>query len=135
MAKNTKENIIDGIVIDPQLSPNFYCTDNELRDPQEIHDWWKKPYIHREFRNNKNNQSYEDYCINCQQVDEFIPEPKEKYEKSMVDWKLSWHTQWPEGIRYDVKFLDGGAWDRPTNRGSFPTLEEALVQAKKLLSN
>jgi hypothetical protein len=38
---------------------------------------------------------------------------------------------WPEGARYDVRCLDGGAWDRPTCWGMFATLEEALACAGK----
>lgn len=34
-------------------------------------------------------------------------------------------------VRYDVRCLDGGAWDRPTWWGGFPTLEEALACAGK----
>lgn len=32
---------------------------------------------------------------------------------------------WPGGVRYDVRCLDGGAWDRSTWWGSFSTLDEA----------
>jgi hypothetical protein len=34
--------------------------------------------------------------------------------------------QWPEGVRYSVSCLDGGAWDRPTLWGCFESLDEAL---------
>lgn len=34
--------------------------------------------------------------------------------------------QWPEGVRYSVRCLDGGAWDRPTLWGCFESLHEAL---------
>lgn len=39
---------------------------------------------------------------------------------------------WPEGIRYDVRCLDGGAWDRSTNRGQFATIAEAVAFAKTI---
>jgi hypothetical protein len=41
------------------------------------------------------------------------------------------HAAWPQGVRFDVYCLDGGAWDRPTAWGWFGTLEEAIrcVQA------
>jgi hypothetical protein len=41
---------------------------------------------------------------------------------------------WPNGIRYDVYILNGGAHDRPTRKGSFKTEEEAIKQANKILS-
>lgn len=33
---------------------------------------------------------------------------------------------------YVVRMLDGGAWDRTTNHGSYASLDEALLKAKKL---
>lgn len=37
---------------------------------------------------------------------------------------------WPSGVRYTVRCLDGGAWDRSTNWGSVATLELALARAR-----
>ena len=42
------------------------------------------------------------------------------------------NEHWPNGIRFDVRCLDGGAWDRSTNRGQFATLEEAIQRANEL---
>ena len=42
-----------------------------------------------------------------------------------------WLKHWPSGTRYDVRCLDGGAWDRPTCWGMFASLQEALECAKK----
>lgn len=39
-------------------------------------------------------------------------------------------TLWPEGHRYDVRCLDGGAWDRSTAWGALPSLQEAVALAK-----
>lgn len=36
----------------------------------------------------------------------------------------------PSGCRYDVRCLDGGAWDRPTCWGMFGKLTEAIACAK-----
>lgn len=36
---------------------------------------------------------------------------------------------WPEGKRFDVRCLDGGAWDRSSNLGSFKSLNEAVDMA------
>ena len=40
---------------------------------------------------------------------------------------------WKGNTRYDVRRLDGGAWDRPTCHGMFGTQEEALRLARHLL--
>ena len=37
--------------------------------------------------------------------------------------------------RYDVRCLDGGAWDRSTWRGKAPTVEEAVELARQLLAH
>jgi hypothetical protein len=42
-------------------------------------------------------------------------------------------ANWPSGTRYDVRCLDGGAWDRPTWWGSFATLDEAIACAKRAM--
>lgn len=36
---------------------------------------------------------------------------------------------WKGNVRYDVRCLDGGAWDRSTVWGLFGTLKEALAMA------
>jgi hypothetical protein len=36
---------------------------------------------------------------------------------------------WKGTVRYDVRCLDGGAWDRPTCWGMFATLAEAVACA------
>ena len=41
-----------------------------------------------------------------------------------------WLAAWPSGTRYDVRCLDGGAWDRSTCWGQANTLEEALKIAR-----
>jgi len=52
-------------------------------------------------------------------------EPNERYRES-------WLKAWPTGVRYDVRRLDGGAWDRSTNCGSFASLEDAIAVAEEL---
>ena len=72
------------ILIDPELPPDFYCTPNNERSPEEIEAWWCVPYIHT------------------------------------------------DGELFNVRRLDGGAWDRPTNHGVFDTLDEAIETAEGL---
>ncbi len=47
----------------------------------------------------------------------------------------TWFDHWPNGTRYDVRCLDGGAWDRSTNRGSFACLSEAIDRAESININ
>ena len=46
--------------------------------------------------------------------------------------ETQWLAWWPEGVRYDVRCLDGGAWDRPTCKGAFKSLAEAVAYAEAL---
>ena len=43
-----------------------------------------------------------------------------------------WMNAWPAGTRFDVRMLDGGAWDRSTCKGNFSSLDEALSYAMNL---
>lgn len=42
------------------------------------------------------------------------------------------HESYQNGIRYDVRCLDGGAWDRSTGYGFFSDLDTALKCAKEM---
>ena len=50
--------------------------------------------------------------------------------RTEVDDDPRWLAAWPSGIRYDVRCLDGGAWDRSTGWGMFGTIEEAIRCAR-----
>jgi hypothetical protein len=75
--------------------------DNAANDrrPASHRRWWNRPFISTEI---------------CGEADPF-------YTK--------WLQAWPLGIRYEVRCLDGGAWDRPTCWGMFKTVEEAIQRA------
>jgi hypothetical protein len=68
----------------------------------------------------------------------FYSTPNERRPASHRRWwyqpfvKTCLNEAWPSGIRFDVYCLDGGAWDRPTARGWFGTLEEAIHCARGL---
>jgi hypothetical protein len=58
--------------------------------------------------------------------------PNEK--RSVTEMKRWWNNPFVEshGDRYDVRCLDGGAWDRPTFYDSYDNLEDAINHAKTL---
>lgn len=123
------QTLIEGIPVNPTLRPGFDDTDNAERDPQETKDWWGVPYI---ITNNGSRESYSGhikrmtgygYARSELDTEETFLESQEKQRKS-------WLEAWPEGTRYDVSCLDGGAWDRSTSWGMFKTLNEALAEAK-----
>jgi carbon storage regulator CsrA len=85
-----------GIPFNPKLPRNFDDTPNDHR-PASHQRWWNRPYI----------QTYTTTDFG-----------------SPVD-EEQWMKHWPSGIRYDVRCLDGGAWDRSTAWGMFATFDEA----------
>ncbi len=93
------------IPINPKLPGNFDCTPNENR-PASHMKWWNRPYI----------QTY----------------TLEAFGNQDEEFKRRWMDAWPTGTRYDLRCLDGLAWDRSTNHGSFKTIEEAMEAAKAL---
>lgn len=82
--------------VDPPLPDDFDDTPNEDRPEWQTEYLWDRPYI---------------------QTIEFSGSPK---------YKNQFFESWPDGKRFDVRCLDGGAWDRPTVWGMFANLEEAL---------
>ena len=105
---------VDGVLIDPRLPSGFDNTANESR-PSSHQKWWFRPFI-----NTETVQEMDELC--ARRSDEYAEAGRKQWQEARQEWLQSW----PSGTRYDVRCLDGGAWDRSTNWGSFATLEEAL---------
>jgi hypothetical protein len=106
---------VDGILINPKLPKNFDSTNNEYR-PVSHQKYWNMPYIE--------TLTIEDWeASHNNATDEYAEERRAKWA---TKGRQVWLEAWPSGVRYDVRCLDGGAWDRSTNWGMFATLEEAL---------
>ena len=106
--------LVGRILVDPVLPRNFDSTANDWR-PKSHDFWWMRPYI----------ATYS--------ADQMWPDSDERCQSaSWREARCAWHRAWPEGIRYDVRRLDGGAWDRSTCHGAFATLESAVDEAMQL---
>lgn len=115
----TAEDVVDGVPINPKLPKNFDITPNEHR-PDSHYKFWELPYI----ETNTVEQWDESYD---KRTDEYAAEGRRKWYE---EHRAKWLEAWPSGVRYDVRCLDGGAWDRSTSWGMFGTLAEALNCAK-----
>jgi hypothetical protein len=113
------QQMTEGVLINPELPKGFDNTSNEAR-PKSQRKWWNMPYI--ETYSDKDNEAYL-----ASRTDEYAEEMRIKWANKDRE---SWFKKWPSGVRYDVRCLDGGAWDRSTNWGMFATLDEALSCAK-----
>lgn len=113
------EQIVDGIPVNPKLPDDFDYTPNEDR-PDSQRKFWHQPYI----------QAY-----TVEFWDAFYAERTDQWaEEARRQWaekgRSEWLEFWPGGTRYDVRCLDGGAWDRSTACGWFASLAEAVACAK-----
>ncbi|GKS91585.1 MULTISPECIES: hypothetical protein [unclassified Acidovorax] len=108
------EGLALGIPIDPRLPEDFDSTPNSTRPPSHGK-WWYLPFIRTETIEAMD-------AFYAQRTDEHAPAAREFWREG----RATWLAAWPSGTRYDVRCLDGGAWDRSTNWGSFPTLEQAV---------
>ncbi len=123
---------IDGIFINPILPDEFDVTAHEDRD-EDMNWWWNKPYIVIE---ELTQESWIEHYYRLKNEFDWSDEKigsKEDWENQNERTKKNWLETWPTGFRYNVRCLDGGAWDRSTNKGMFATFEAAIDIAKKLL--
>lgn len=124
-----QKNLVDGIPVNPALRPDFDITPNDEREQLEVSDWWGKPYIVTTSWEDM-SETWDEYLARANSEYGFDPGPKEDFERRMIEGRESWFKSWPTGTRYEVRCLDGGAWDRSTCWGMFGSLEEALKIAK-----
>lgn len=111
------ENCIGNVLINPKLPVNFDCTANDMR-----------PLSHQKFIGVRYITTYSEADFDpATHTDDYADKRRAMWAESGRD---KWFKAWPNGIRYDVYCLDGGAWDRPTSWGCFATLDEALNCAK-----
>jgi hypothetical protein len=120
------------IPINPTLRDDFDNTPNEERSAEEIARWWGRPFIiTTTFEENQADQTYEAYCERMDFFDGVADETKEQWQARLEEYRVAWYESFPSGTRYEVRCLDGGAWDRSTWWGAFATLDEAIVCANK----
>ncbi|MGL5303251.1 MAG: hypothetical protein ACRC9M_06575 [Aeromonas sp.] len=103
--------VVDGVIINPALRPGFDDTPHEDRCELEEADWWGVPYI---------------------EIISFDLMRGTLAGEELRSAKEAWLSMWPDGNRYEVRCLDGGAWDRSTNKGAFASLSAAIAVAKAI---
>lgn len=119
------------IPLNPELRPGFDSTPNDDRADLEIEHWWNKPYIvTQQFC--MRDRSYTAYVERLKSSD-FKIDTEEEWTSKIEKQMTSWMAAWPSGTRYDVRCLNGGAWDRSSCIGMYATLGDAILAASKLL--
>lgn len=120
------------IPINPKLPPDFFCNPIDERSQKEIISWWRVPFILSE-EYSQVDATYQDH-VNRVSETGLTPLCREEWEAMIRQTRESWFNEYPTGKRYNVRRLDGGAWDRPTNYGFFGSLDEAIDVAEGLLA-
>ena len=111
----------------------------DISERSETHlaKWFGRAYIRTQEFGEDNYKEYCERMAYTQDKDyngDYTLETEEEFNTRRAENFKKWCEHWSEdGIRYDVRILDGGAWDRTTNKGSYKTLEEALEVAKELM--
>lgn len=125
--ENQTCEIVQGIFINPNLRPDFNYTPNEEREDLETEHWYGRPYIETD---EYSSEIYAEFIARTTSYDsDYKPESEHEFNVRTQKLKASWFKVYPTGIRYEVRCLTGGAWDRSSSQGMFGSLEEAIKKA------
>jgi hypothetical protein len=117
---------VEGVPVNPDLPEDFDNCDNGKR-PADHMAWWGKPYIETE---EHYSESYDAAVRRLDALGYSMRYTRQEWDDRQAESRKGWLQAYPDGVRYDVRCLDGGAWDRPTGWGMVGTLEEAIHIAK-----
>jgi hypothetical protein len=120
------------IPIDPPLPDDFDITPNDERSPAEIARWWDQPYIVTATFEDQGDATYDEYVTRMKSYGDEPGRSRAEWEADKAAHRQNWWVWFPTGIRYEVRCLDGGAWDRAISHGVFATLDEALACCQAL---
>ena len=119
---------VNGIPIDPELPEGFDDTPNGQR-PDSHDEWWHRPYIVTDRWEPESFEQYRDRLAGLGYEPDMTAE---QWAESQAQRRAAWFAEFPEGTRYMVRCLDGGAWDRSTAYGVFGSLDAAVEAAGRL---
>lgn len=112
--------------LNPILREWFDDTSNEQRENLEVEHWWDLPFIMRDtWEDQEAHFRSHQATLRAELWDRALSEAE--VEAQLPGKKATWLASWPAGERFEVRCLDGGAWDRSTSWGMFPTLEAAVA--------
>lgn len=112
------DQVVDGVPVNPRLPAAFDDTANDYR-PDSHRKFWNVPFIVTETVENLD-------AFYAGRTDDYA----EGGRRIWTEGRETWLKAWPSGTRYEVRCLDGGAWDRATSWGMFPSLDAALDVAR-----
>jgi len=120
------ESLVDNVLVNPTLPDDFYVCSYHERDAQQIKMFWAFAYIETDSYL-ASNERYTDYKTRLTLFSNTtILETEDQFNKRMHRIQAEWLRQFPTGIMYTVHCLDDETLDKPTIRGRFGSLEEAV---------
>ncbi|CCO48443.1 conserved hypothetical protein [Vibrio nigripulchritudo SOn1] len=121
---NQRCEVVKGVFINPNLRNDFDSTPNEERDDLETEHWYGRPYI---VTDDGYSESYSEFVARMTRYNsDYVPESESEFNERKRKLDESWLQAYPTGIRYEVRCLTGGSWDRSSSQGMFPSLKEAI---------
>jgi len=120
------------IYVNPEVPQWMDFKDINNRSQSHLDKWFNRAYIRT---TDFGEDNYKEYCERMSDCSpDYQLETEKEFNTRRAEDEKSWCEHWgADGIRYDVRILDGGAWDRTTNKGSYSTLEEAIEVAESLM--
>ena len=126
-----QQHFAEGVAIHPNLRTGFDQTPLTDRDPEEVRDWWHRPYIlTTSWQEIGDRLEQEALTLKAGHLLEFTSR-KNEIQQQQLNAKAEWFHLYPSGIRYEVRCLDGKSSDQSTSWGMESTLEAAIRRAKK----
>lgn len=125
-----QEVVGDGFPLNPTMRDWFDQTPNQEREPLEVEHWWGRPFI-KTYTWESWDQHYRTTQAHHRKEQNQFVKSDADLEAMISEEKAKWFSAWPSGTRYDVRCLDGGAWDRSTNWGCSGSLEGAIEVCRK----
>jgi hypothetical protein len=119
--------VADRFPLNPILRDWFDQTPNNQREPLELEHWWDLPFILTDTWDNRETQFLAHQArLRAEGFDGALS--TEQVEAELPKRKAEWFKSWPSGVRFEVRCLDGGAWDRSTSWGMVACLEDAVTK-------
>lgn len=110
------------MLVNPSLPEHFFDCEYDMRPFAEIEKFWDKPFI---LTDEYQPDNYADYIYRMDAVGIAGAMTESEFDYFVADCRRSWFKAFPTGTAFRVYCLSYGCHDRPTNWGSFGSLEAA----------
>lgn len=118
--------LVGGVLVDPALPTGFDDTAHQQRDDVERARWWNRPFIERSTWDGPYGLEASHRAGKAALAQVFPELAVRDVDECIAVLRGHWFSDWPGGVRYEVRCIDGAAPDRATNWGTFASMTEAL---------